>query len=223
VETFSFAYDAVEGYEIEAEYSTDITDFGAGVEQLNSNWEIGRRTWTISFRKDTTDTASILAFFDLHKGAGTAFYWTDPLGDLLVYRFQSDKFSARVQGGIAAFSLTLTRFRSTDTTPPTVSSVTPASGANSGSLSANVVWVMSEKILPADVTATYFHVIDSTTGASVAGTLALASNGTTVTFDPTGSWTLNGIYLPRVEAGVHDLSGNKLAAAYGSHFHATAA
>lgn len=215
-------YDLIEGHELNLQAFTSKTDLGGGKIQRRLDSPVIARSWDIVFKKNPEVLAQLLAQWEENFGDFGSFEWDDPLGVERSVNWASNKLKAAIKFGYGNIKLSLVENLSADMTPPTVSSVSPANGANSGSLIANVVWVMSKAIMPSSVTATYFHVIDSTTGASVAGTLALSGAGTVVTFTPTAPWTSGRLYLPRAEAGVVDLSGNALAAAAGSKFTATA-
>lgn len=221
--TFTIPYDAIAGYTLKMKSNTAITELGSGREQRRANWANVRRAWDLMFKKDSADLGAILSFWEARLGSWEAFDWTDPNGVARKVRFSSDDLEVGpIINGYGTMKLTLMQVFDSDGTIPTVESVSPANGTINVSVTANVVWTMSEAISASDVTATYFHVVDSETGASVPGTLslALADSKSVVTFNPDASWTEGRIYLPRVEAGVHDLTGNKLAAAYGTHFQA---
>jgi len=216
--TFSTPWDAVAGYELTEQYRTLITPMETGKEQRRSVWVSPRRAWKLRFRKNSTDFTTIKNFFEARLGAYEAFDWTDPDNVSRKIRLLNDNLEARVVNGHAELELIFVQVFDSDTTPPIVSSVTPVNGATDQAIDVNVVWIMAEAILPSDVTATYFHLIDSTTGVSVACALSFSGDGTTITLNPDANLTNNRIYLPRVEAGVHDLSNNQLVAAYGSKF-----
>lgn len=107
----------------------------------------------------------------------------------------------------------------TDTTPPTITTRTPADAATAvdKAITTLVVWTFSEAIRSEDVNDLHFYVHDPN-GDVKAGTLALGTNNTIVTFTPTTAWTLNTIYTTQVVKGVRDVAGNKLAANAGTIF-----
>ena len=216
--TFSTPWDAVAGYVIRGQRRTLVTLSEAAKEQRRLVWPSTQWEWDLYFRKDAVDLATVLNFWDAGAGRYATFDWVDPNSVARKVRMKEDLIEAKVIGGYGALGLTFVLDFTTDATPPTVSNVTPANGATNQAIDVNVVWVMAEAILPSDVTATYFHLIDSTTGTSVACALSLSGDGLTVTLNPTGNLTNNRLYLPRIEAGVHDLSNNQLVAAYGSKF-----
>jgi phage-related protein len=216
--TFSFTYARAVGYRLKIQFKTGIFGFDAGAEQRQSEWDTPRRAWTLTFLKDETDYDAFVAFFEARKGAGESFDWTDPRGVARRVRFLGDILEMDVEGGIASFETTLIECLGEDITPPTVQSVSPANGGSSGGLDAAVTWTMSEAIDPADMNETYFSVLDGTTGAVVAGSLSMDGGGTQITFAPAAAWTEGRLYIARVAKGVRDLSGNRLAASYGSRF-----
>lgn len=105
-----------------------------------------------------------------------------------------------------------TSFGAADSTPPTISSVTPAANATGVAIGTTVAWVFSEAIAPACVNSGNFAVVKDTDGSNVAGALVQSNGGKTVTFTPTGNLTAAAAYRAIVTPGVTDLAGNHLAA-----------
>jgi hypothetical protein len=97
-----------------------------------------------------------------------------------------------------------------DTTPPTISSRTPAAGATGVAANATVSVTFSEPITAASVTSTTFPV-RVTGGAAVPGTYAVS--GSTATFTPSASLAFGTAYTAEVTTGVTDAAGNALGAA----------
>lgn len=99
----------------------------------------------------------------------------------------------------------------TDTTPPTVSSTTPADNATLVSLSANITAEFSEDMDSSTISATTFTLME---GANpVAGTVTYSSNPG-ATFDPTADLLPNTVYMATITTGAEDLAGNGLAAPF---------
>lgn len=98
-----------------------------------------------------------------------------------------------------------------DTTPPTITAVTPADSATAVAVGSTVEWTFSEDIQQRDITAGNFNVTDAT-GAEVAGTLSYALGTYTVEFTPDADLTTATTYLTFVSGEVRDMSGNKLGA-----------
>ena len=101
-----------------------------------------------------------------------------------------------------------------DTTPPTISSTTPANGATGVSVSDNIIVVFSEAI-------------DSTTINSTNMTFATSGswsvNGAIATFNPDANLANNNSYTMTVGTGVKDTAGNNLASPYNFSFTTAAA
>lgn len=100
-----------------------------------------------------------------------------------------------------------------DTTPPTVSSVSPADAATGVAVGANVVWTMSEDLQAAGVNTGSVMVVKTSDGTNVPGvvTLANAGSSTTVTFNPDSNLTASTDYMAVLTTAVRDLAGNRLA------------
>jgi len=102
-----------------------------------------------------------------------------------------------------------------DTTPPTISNISPSSGATNVNRNANVTATFSEVVDPATVNANTFALVNAATGAAVSATLSISSNGRTVTLDPVATLSSLTQFTARVvggTAGIKDLAGNPLAA-----------
>jgi LmbE family N-acetylglucosaminyl deacetylase len=105
-----------------------------------------------------------------------------------------------------------------DTTPPTVASVTPQEGATNVSLGTSVSATFSETIAPASVTGTSF-VLRAPGGNAVSATLS--ANGGTATLQPNaplaGSTTYTATLLSGSN-GIKDVAGNALASDFSWSF-----
>lgn len=98
-----------------------------------------------------------------------------------------------------------------DTTPPTVSSTTPANGATLVSLSSNVTAEFSEDMDSTTITSATFTL---TQGANpVAGTVSYSSNPG-ATFNPDADLLPNTTYTATITTGAEDLAGNGLDEGY---------
>ena len=101
-----------------------------------------------------------------------------------------------------------------DTTPPTVTSVSPVSGATSVSPQASVSATFSEALNATTVTTTNFQLLNSG-GTAVTATVAYVSATNTATLTPTSPLSNSTTYTAVVKGGgVKDLAGNALAADY---------
>ena len=114
----------------------------------------------------------------------------------------------------------LTTAGATDTTPPTISTVSPADAATavSKAISTVVEWTFSEAIKVEDVTDEHF-LVHQDDGTIKAGTVAFADAACTIVrFTPTAAWAASTKFHPTVIKGVRDLAGNKLAASSSTDF-----
>jgi hypothetical protein len=106
-------------------------------------------------------------------------------------------------------------FTTADTTPPTVSAVSPASGATGVSLATTVSATFSEAMNAATITATTF-VLKNPSGTTVAATVAYNATTRVATLTPmsplTGGPTTYTATVVGGTSGVKDQAGNPLAA-----------
>jgi len=101
----------------------------------------------------------------------------------------------------------------TDTTPPTITSVTPADGATGVNRNTKVIVRFSEPVDPASVNKNTF-VLRTPSNQVVAGTVTLDSTGTIATFTPTSPLGSTRTFTSSViggAGGVKDVAGNPLA------------
>ena len=105
-----------------------------------------------------------------------------------------------------------------DLTPPTVTSVSPLSGATGVSLTADVIANFSEAINAATVTGTTFQLRDA--GNNLV-TAVVSASGNQITLNPSTSLTTSTIYTATITggaSGVKDLAGNALVGNYSWSF-----
>ena len=120
----------------------------------------------------------------------------------------------------AAVTWTFTTGAAPDTTPPTVSSTSPASAATGVSVSAVITATFSKSLDPLTITGTTFTLKQGST--AVAGAVTHGP-GTLATFTPTAALASNTVYTAAFTTGIKDLAGNALAAAYSWSFTTAAA
>ena len=102
-----------------------------------------------------------------------------------------------------------------DTTAPTVTTVTPASGATAIAIGTNVSAVFSEAMNGSTVTGTNVTLVPQGSSTPVAGALTYDSGTRTVTLDPTANLVPSTVYTATIKGGsggVQDLAGNPMAA-----------
>src|ERR1019366_1997814 len=97
-----------------------------------------------------------------------------------------------------------------DTTPATVSTISPANNQTGAPLNAQIVALMSDGIDPTTVTNSFITVTPSG-GRAIAGTVTLASDGVTLTFAPSSALTASKLYNVSV-GGFTDIDGNAVTA-----------
>jgi titin len=97
-----------------------------------------------------------------------------------------------------------------DTTPPTVSSTSPANGAIGVALDATISATASEALNPATLNATTFTLTAVGGGAVTPGSITFSGN--TATFTPSAALAVNTQYIATITSGVKDPAGNALAA-----------
>ena len=132
---------------------------------------------------------------------------------LLAY---STTYTARVTTGVEDLAgnnlasdrvWTFTTEPEPDTTPPTVTTVTPLEDATDVDTGVNATATFSEAVDPASVNATTFQL--SGPGGLVSGVVVLS--GQTATFNPSSPLSYDTGYTARVTTGVEDLAGNSMA------------
>lgn len=113
-----------------------------------------------------------------------------------------------------AYNWTFTTAAMADVTPPSISSVSPLSGASSVAVFSKVTATFSEPVDASTLTASTFTLKQGT--VSVAGTISIS--GSTVTFTPSAALAGNTVYTATLTNGVKDLSGNAMSANYTWNF-----
>jgi hypothetical protein len=98
----------------------------------------------------------------------------------------------------------------TDTTPPTVSSVSPLPDASGVLPDAHVTATFSKDMDPATINTDTFKLVEEATGTPVAGTIEYNPHTNGATFHPTGALTANTIYRARITADIKDRAGNAM-------------
>jgi hypothetical protein len=95
-----------------------------------------------------------------------------------------------------------------DTTPPTVSSVTPQDGAKSVDPNTTVTATFSEPMKPDTVTEQSFRLIKA--GSPVSAEVTYDENSSTATLTPDQALEFSTSYLVRLSTSVRDLDGNAM-------------
>jgi uncharacterized repeat protein (TIGR03803 family) len=116
----------------------------------------------------------------------------------------------------ATYTWTFTTGTTSDTTPPYVTIVSPASGSKGAAANSVVQAQFSEAVDPTTVTTATFLVTQNRLNTSVAGTVSVAGN--LATFTPTNPIGYPYDYTATITTGVTDLAGNAMSAAYAWSF-----
>ncbi len=98
-----------------------------------------------------------------------------------------------------------------DNTPPTVSSVVPASGATGVSSSTNVTATFSEAMKASSISRSTFKLYRAGTTTAVGATVSYSSTAHKATLNPTNNLKARTRYKAVVTTGVQDVAGNHLA------------
>lgn len=112
-----------------------------------------------------------------------------------------------VLGGADQYSYGVTS-GTTDSTAPTLSTISPASGAGAAARMSKIVLVFSEEIDPLTVTTT--NIALSTGGNAVGATLELAADLRTVTLTPHMRLAASALHTTTIGSGVTDMCGNAI-------------
>jgi len=97
-----------------------------------------------------------------------------------------------------------------DTTPPRVSSTTPANGATGVAINSTITATFSETMDSSTITTSTFTV--DTGGNNISGSVSYS--GTTATFTPSSNLSYSTTYTAMITTGVKDAAGNAMASSY---------
>jgi YD repeat-containing protein len=120
-----------------------------------------------------------------------------------------------------AGSSSFTTGTATDSTPPSVSVVSPANAATAVPTNSLIRLYMSEALLPTTVDPQVVQLIQN--GVPIPATVAIEQNNTVIRLQPVTSLQANTAYTVTVASGLADLAGNALAAQFTSTFSTGAA
>ena len=145
-----------------------------------------------------------------------------------VYRYGASAFPNQTFNGSNYWvDVVFTTNQGPDTTRPTVTASTPASGATGVALSSNVTVTFSEAMNAATINSTTFE-LRNAANTVVPATVTYASATRTAMLDPTGSLATSTNYTVTVRGGsidprVKDVAGNALASNFTRSFTTAAA
>ncbi|WP_114327548.1 Ig-like domain-containing protein [Candidatus Colwellia aromaticivorans] len=107
------------------------------------------------------------------------------------------------------FESSFSAVSTSDTTRPTISSVSPTNGNNSVAANASMSATFSERVNPLTVNSSTFYVEKTSGGTTrIAGDLNLSADGLTATFTPLTPLLPGQNYRIRALTSIHDLAGN---------------
>jgi hypothetical protein len=166
------------------------------------------KTYVASYNAPSGHYAAAGGYFNT-SGAGTA-PLTAPssgaVGGQGVYKYGTG-FPAQSYNGTNYYVDVVVATQGADTTPPSVTSTVPASGATGVSVSGSVTANFSEPVDPATVTFT----VTPSGGSPAPGTLTVAPDGTSATFNPTSDLAAGTLHTASVQAS--DPLGNTMPSA----------
>jgi hypothetical protein len=174
-------------------------------------------TFTLTPQGSTTPVGAAVTY-----DAATRTATLNPTNDLAA----NTQYTATIKGGTSGvkdtagnalaadrtWTFTTAAAAPSDTTPPTVSSVSPADGATGVAASSNVTGTFSEAMDASTVTGTNVT-LKNAAGTAVAATVTYNATSRVVTLDPTNDLAASTTYTASIGTGVKDSAGNALAAA----------
>lgn len=192
---------------------------------------------TATFAEAITPSSATTSSFKLAKVAGGAsvggtvavwgssatFIPAAPLAGSTQYRATISNTVTDLSGNpmSASYSWTFTTGAAPDTTPPTVSSVSPSNAANGVATNSTVSATFSEAMTNSTLTTATFSVSPVTGGGAVAGTVSVSGN--TARFTPSAALAPSTQYSAVVSSSVTDSAGNALGANFTWRFTTAAA
>jgi hypothetical protein len=193
-----------------------------------TGWQTASLSSPVAIASDTTYVASY--FVPIANAAYTTGYFVNPLvrGPLTAPANVNGVFRAGATGfpnetwNLAnfwvdvIFETTGSGGGTSDTTPPTVTSVVPTSNATNVSTSAGVLAQFSEALLASSVTTSTFA-LRNAANQLVAASVTYNASTNTATLQPQQALTAGTTYTARLvggSAGVKDVAGNALASDY---------
>ena len=124
----------------------------------------------------------------------------------------------QANGNESGYAEEKTAILTNDTTPPTVSATSPASGATGVALNTTISATFSETMDTSTITTSTF-----TLSGGITGTVSYNDTSKSATFTPSANLSYSTTYTATITTGVKDLSGNAMSSDYSWSFTATAA
>jgi hypothetical protein len=154
-------------------------------------------------------------FIDFHGSNMVSFDVTSPMvaGTNYVVRVTSGAQDVAGNGVSPEFSSSFTTAGTApDVTPPTVTNVSPVSGATGVAVGSDVVVTFSEAMNATTINAATVTLTPTSGGSAVAAVVSYSSGPRTATINPSASLTSSTSYTVSVTTGAKDLAGNSVTA-----------
>jgi Bacterial Ig-like domain/Fibronectin type III domain len=153
-------------------------------------------------------TASRSYSYTVNVGPSTACVVAG-LQDGMSYYFATTAYNGSLQESVFSNEVSYTAGPPPDTTPPTVSSTSPANSVTGVPINTAINATFSEAMDPASITTATFTLKAGST--SIGGTVSYS--GTTATFTPSSFLAYNTTFTATITTGVRDLAGNAMQSA----------
>jgi hypothetical protein len=168
-------------------------------------WSGNQLTFTIS---PASGAIGLQAMIPMNSSGGVLTSITGPSGPVAV---TASTIKGLSYAFFSAAAGTYTATYAADTTPPSVTSTSPANGATGVSQGANVTATFSEGMDPSTITTSSFFLLDSS-NAIVAATVSYDASSRVANLKPNAAFTASATYAATITTGVTDLAGNALTA-----------
>ena len=168
-------------------------------------WSGNQLTFTIS---PGSGAIGLRAMVPMNSSGGVLTSITGPSGPVA---FTASSIKGLSYAFFSAAVGTYTATYAADTTPPSVTSTSPANGATGVSQGPNVTATFSEDMDPSTITTSSFFLRDSS-NAIVAATVSYNASSRVANLKPNAALTASITYTATITTEVKDLSGNALTA-----------
>jgi hypothetical protein len=174
---------------------------------------------TITLRVTVT-SASVAGAVTYNAGTRTATFTPSPqLSGSTGYTLAVTTGAKDLAGNSLASPFTAS-FSTVDTTPPIVSSSSPANGAVGVLLTSVLTVTFNEAMNAATISSSSITLTNNNITSDVAGSVSYDAGTRTATFTPTSNLFYNSSYTLTVTTAVKDVAGNAMAANYTANFNA---
>jgi hypothetical protein len=210
---------------VAASASTDVTRPTSTIASPTSGSTVPVGT-PVTISGSASDSGGVVGGVEISVDGGTSWHpavgrsnwsyvWTPQSSGTFTIRTRAVDDSGNLEAPGAG--ITVTAGSVPDTTPPTVSTVSPANNATNVTRSVNVVATFSEAIDPSTISSSTFELRNATTNALIFATVAYDPATRRATLNPSGNLAAGTRFTATVRGGatdprVKDLAGNPLAA-----------